>query len=313
MNDMNKLEQLAPIADEMLSGLHADEMMKRRILTAAREKTAPRRASVRRFVPAMSCAALAIACVGMLGLRLSGAQTQAAEPVAIRSIAAGDHTLDNSMRVADVGSRARVKSVAPSENSLFAVADGDIPLVAVNGCVYRMLTAPKNVDSSLVGDAVGSVAAFSDTPSLAEDDAFSSGLSNVSGEGTAIHAVSGLDASTAVAAEVDGKMRLFQRVSYVGRGPGGQGLEDTFSVRGLVTELTLSDVGTLTGDAANDAIAVLLDHAYLKSTDTSSHRQTLTATLSNGLKLQLGVSGDTVSGCGNWSCPEFFEAFKAAL
>ena len=84
MNDMNKLEQLAPIADEMLSGLHADEMMKRRILTAAREKTTPRRASMRRFVPAMSCAALAIACVGMLGLRLNGAQTQAAEPVAIR-------------------------------------------------------------------------------------------------------------------------------------------------------------------------------------------------------------------------------------
>ena len=109
---------------------------------------------MRRFVPAMSCAALAIACVGMLGLRLSGAQTQAAEPVAIRSIAAGDHTLDNSVRVADVGSSARVKSVSPSENSLFAVADGDIPLVAVNGCVYRMLTAPKNVDSSLVGDAV---------------------------------------------------------------------------------------------------------------------------------------------------------------
>ena len=186
-------------------------------------------------------------------------------------------------------------------------------LVAVNGCVYRMLPTPKNVDSSLLGDPVGSVAAFSDTPSLADDDAFSSGLSNVSGEGTAIYAVSGLDASTAVAAEVGGKMRLFQRVSYAGKGPGGQGLEDTFAVRSLVTDLTLSNVGTLTGDAANDAIAVLLDHAYLKSTDTSSHKQTLTATLSNGLKLQLGVSGDTVSGCGNWSCPEFFEAFNAAL
>ena len=313
MNDMNKLEQLAPIADEMLSGLHADEMMKRRILTAAREKTAPRRAAVRRFVPALSCAALAIACVGMIGLRLNGAQTQSAEPVAIRAIAAGDHTLDNSVRIADVGSHARVKSATPNENSLFAVADGDIPLVAVNGCVYRMLTTPKNVDSSLLGDPVGSVAAFSDTPSLADDDAFSSGLSNVSGEGTAIYAVSGLDTSTAVAAEVDGKMRLFQRVSYAGKGPGGQGLEDTFAVRSLVTDLTLSNVGTLTGDAANDAIAVLLDHAYLKSTDTSSHKQTLTATLSNGLKLQLGVSGDTVSGCGNWSCPEFFEAFNAAL
>lgn len=78
MMDIKELERLAPTADEMLSGLHADEMMKRRILTAAREKTTPRRASMRRFVPAMSCAALAIACVGMLGLRLSGAQTQAA-------------------------------------------------------------------------------------------------------------------------------------------------------------------------------------------------------------------------------------------
>ena len=72
MIDIKELEHLAPMANEMLSGLHADEMMKRRILTAAREKTMPRRASVRRFVPAMSCAALAIACVGMLGLRLSG-------------------------------------------------------------------------------------------------------------------------------------------------------------------------------------------------------------------------------------------------
>ena len=45
MMDIKELERLAPTADEMLSGLHADEMMKRRILTAAREKTMPRRAS----------------------------------------------------------------------------------------------------------------------------------------------------------------------------------------------------------------------------------------------------------------------------
>ena len=32
-----------------------------------------------------------------------------------------------------------------------------------------------------------------------------------------------------------------------------------------------------------------------------------------GGKLQLGVSGDTLCGCGGWSCPEFFEAFEAAL
>ena len=43
MNDLKTLEHLAPIADEMLAGLHADENMKRRILMAARQKAAPRR------------------------------------------------------------------------------------------------------------------------------------------------------------------------------------------------------------------------------------------------------------------------------
>ena len=60
-------------------------------------------------------------------------------------------------------------------------------------------------------------------------------------------------------------------------------------------------------------IAVLLDEAVLKSADMTARRQTLTVTLHNGLKLQLGVSGDTVCGCGGWSCPEFFDAFEAAL
>ena len=72
-------------------------------------------------------------------------------------------------------------------------------------------------------------------------------------------------------------------------------------------------MGTLTGDKANEAIAVLLDRAVLKSADATARRQTLTVTMDNGLKLQLGVSGDTVCGCGGWSCPEFFEAFEGAL
>lgn len=38
MMDIKELERLAPTADEMLSGLHADETMKRRILSAAREE-----------------------------------------------------------------------------------------------------------------------------------------------------------------------------------------------------------------------------------------------------------------------------------
>ena len=230
MIDIKELEHLARMANEMLSGLHADEAMKRRILFAANEKT-NRRAPMPRLVPALCCAALAIACVSAFAPRLSGTAVNAAAtptPVSIDSMAAG-------------------------------------------------------------------------------------GLSNVAEAGQTIYAVSGLDANTAVACEVGGNMRLFQRASYAGKGPGGLGLEDTFSVRGQVAELTLSGVGTLTGEAANDAVATLLDHATLKSADMSAKKQTLTATLTNGLKLQLGVSGDTVSACGGWSCPEFFEAFESGL
>ena len=216
-------------------------------------------------------------------------------------------------RMADVSGTARVRAAGGGSESLFASASGDIPLVAVNGAVYRMLSAPANVRGDLLGSAVGTVNTATDEPSLADDDAMAGGLSNVAEAGQTIYAVSGLDANTAVACEVGGNMRLFQRVSYAGKGPGGLGLEDTFSVRGQVAELTLSGVGTLTGEAANDAVATLLDHATLKSADMSAKKQTLTATLTNGLKLQLGVSGDTVSACGKWSCPEFFEAFESGL
>ena len=315
MIDIKELEHLAPTANEMLSGLHADEAMKRRILSAAREKQKPR-VKAPRLVPALCCAALAIACAGVFAPRLSGTAANAAAtpaPVSIDTIAAGNEQALPMTRMADVSGTARVRASSGGGESLFATASGDIPLVAVNGAVYRMLSTPASVQSDLLDSAVGTVNTATDEPSLADDDAMAGGLSNVAEAGQTIYAVSGLDAGTAVACEVSGSMRLFQRVSYAGKGPGGQGLEDTFSVRGQVAELTLSGVGTLTGDAANDAIAVLLDHATLKSADMSARKQTLTATLTNGLKLQLGVSGDTVSACGGWSCPEFFEAFESSL
>ena len=313
--DIKELERLAPTADEMLSGLHADETMKRRILSAAREeKKQP--VIMPRLVPALCCAALAVACIGVFAPRLNQAAVNAAAspaPVSIDTIAAGDEQTMTMTKMADVSGTARVRAAGGSSDSLFASTSGDIPLVAVNGAVYRMLSTPANVQSSLLGDAVGTVSTTTDEPSLADDDAMAGGLSNVADAGQTIYTISGLDANTAVACEVGGSMRLFQRVSYAGKGPGGQGLEDTFSVRGQAAELTLSGVGTLTGDAANDAVAVLLDHATLKSADMSAKKQTLTVTLTNGLKLQLGVSGDTVSACGGWSCPEFFEAFESGL
>ena len=324
MNDLKSLDQLGPIANEMLGGLHADERMRLAIRRAAEANAAPARRPLRRLVPAACCAALALMCVGVTAARMGGNAPEAnpsvmlaAEPtvMAIDTIAAGDGSdaAAAGTLVADLGGNAMVRRAEADGESLFAAGEGDIPLVTVNGAVYQMLATPKDVGGALLGGQVGTVQHHDAQPSLAASDALSAGLSNVAAEGTAIYAISGLAETTAVAAEVDGSMRVFQRVSYAGRGPGGLGLEDTFSVRGQVKRLELSGVGTLTGDAANAAIDVLLDHAVLKSADATARRQTLTVTLDSGLRLQLGVSGDTLCGCGGWSCPEFFEAFEAAL
>lgn len=319
MNKLNSLDRLGPITDEMLAGLHADQQMKMRIRAAVNEKRRPaKRPAARTLVPALCCAALAIACVGAVNLRGVQPAPKAAE---IQTIAAGDVMpggdavvmMMRSNQVADLGDHARVSASSASGESLFASGKGDIPLVTVDGAVYRMLTTPKDVGNSLLGDSLGDVALFAEQPSLASAEEMKAGLSNAAQQGAVIYSIKGLAKTTAVAAEVNGRMRLFQRVSYAGKGPGKQSLEDTFGVRGKVKRLELSGVGVLEGDTANVVIGVLLDNAALKAADASMGKQKLTVTLSSGLKLQLGVSGDTVTGCGGWSCPEFFDAFEAAL
>ena len=321
MFDPKSLDQLGPITDEMLGGLQADEALRMKIKHAAAQNQTTRRAPVRQFVPAACCAALALACVGILGPRLNENTTEntamlANEPVAVSidTIAAGEGAAyAGGELVADLGDNARVRMAAPAGQSLFAQADSDIALVTVGNAVYQMLETPKDVGNSLLGDSLGDVTLFDEQPSLASPKEMAAGLSNVAKQGTVIYSIAGLPKTTAVAAEVDGNMRVFQRVSYAGRGPAGDSLEETFSVRGKVKRMELSGVGELEGSKANEVIAVLLENAALKSTDATARRQTLTVTLENGLKLQLGVSGDTLCGCGGWSCPEFFEAFEAAL
>ena len=318
MFDLKSLDQLGPVTEEMLGGLHADETMRLRIKRAAMEGATHRKKPMTRFVPAVYCAALALCCVGVWssGLNKEDEPTLAAEPmtVSIESIAAGEGAaFDGAVLVADLNDNAMMRKAAPDGDTLFAEGSGDAPLIAIGSGVYRMLKTPKDIGNALLGESLGDVALFDEQPSLASPKEMSTGLSNVAQQGTVIYSLKGLAKTTAVAAEVDGGMRVFQRVSYAGRGPAGDSLEETFSVRGRVKEAVLSGVGTLEGEKANEVIAVLLDEAVLKSADAAARRQTLTVTLDNGLKLQLGVSGDTICGCGGWSCPEFFEAFEAAL
>lgn len=311
MNKENSLDRLGPIADEMLAGLHADNQMKLRIREAVLAPHALKRRAMRTWAPAVCCAALAIACVGALGIH----RMQTPMTARINTIAAGDAGVNvtSQRQIADLGDSARVGAAVPKNTSLFASGEGDIPLVTVDGAVYRMLTTPGALGGSLRGDSVGEIAQAMTEPSLASQEELCAGVSNVAAQGAAVYAVKGLSASTAVAAEVDGQLRVFQRVSYAGKGPGSETLEDTFDVRGQVQTLELSGVGTLEGQAANDVIDILLDNATLKSADATARKQSLTVTLTSGVKLQLGVSGDTLCGCGGWSCPEFFEAFEDAL
>lgn len=317
MNDLKSLDQLGPIADEMLAGLHAGEGMKMRVREVSMEL--PRAHRRNTWVPAVCCAALALVCVGAARLGapdavgISIVRGVDRGVVEISTMAAGNIGVSVNETMADLGDGASVRMGRSSSGSLFASGSGDIPLVTVGGAVYRLLETPQDLGVSFLGERLGEIVLSTEEPSLASADEFAAGVSNVAVQGAAVYAVSGMDADTAVIAEVDGKNRLFQRVSYAGKGPGQQRMEETFSVRGQVKTLELSGVGELSGDAANAVIAVLLDEAQLVSADASASRQQLTVTLHNGLKLQLGVSGDTLCGCGGWSCPEFFEAFEAAL
>ena len=311
MDKLNRLDQLGPITEEMLAGLHADDKMKLRIRMAAAEGRAPARRRMN-LAPAVCCAALALVVAGAAGTRLTG-EKPGEEPVQIMTIAAGGGETVGARMIADLGDGAKVRMAADAGDSLFESAAGDIAMLSVDGAVYRMLASPQDMGAGIAGKKIGVIAAYEEQPSLASAQAIEDGLSNVAQQGAAVYAVSGLDTSTAVCAQVDGKMRLFQRVSYAGKGPGSQTLEDTFCVRGKVKSLELTGVGRLTGEDANRVAAVLLDCAVLTSADASARGSYLTVTLSSGLKLQLGVSGDMLCGCGGWSCPEFFEAFEAAL
>ena len=316
MFDLKSLDQLGPITDEMLGGLQADEAMRLKIKHAAAEGKTTIRKPAARFAPAVCCAALALCCVGVWSSTRSvtDAPELAAEPVMVSTIAAGEGAaFDGATLVADLNDNVMMLRAAGGGDTLFAEGDGDAPLVTIGNGVYRMLKTPKDIGSSLLGESVGDVALFDEQPSLASPKEMNAGLSNIAEQGTVIYSLKGLQKTTAVAAEVDGGMRVFQRVSYAGRGPAGDSLEETFSVRGRVKEIELSGVGSIKGEKANEVIAVLLDEAVLRSADMAAGRQMLTVTLDNGLKLQLSVSGDTVCGCGGWSCPEFFEAFEAAL
>lgn len=303
------LRDLPEAADKAFGGLEATPFLKARIDRAVNEKKQGKvRFTVPRWAPAMCCAAV------VLVLALSFMPMQQEQPGALfQSSTLGQPTeapsgvMTADLRSGDVTiSRSSAK---PGYRSFWAESkDGAFPIIGISGKYYRMLTNPSEVPADLLGSTLVRISEFTTEPSLSGTDAV---MSNAASSGTWVYEVAGLDADTVVAAEVNGRVRLFQRVSFNGNAlRGKEKLADTLALEGKVIALELTGVGTVTNpDAAQALMATLLDCAEYESSGSITSKKALVIELDNGLVLQMNVKGDRLAGCGVWSCPEFFEAF----
>ncbi len=319
---MKRLDQLNSITQEALGGLTAGQDLKLRILAAFRADKRSKSKGVFRPVPVLAMAA-ALAVAFWAGTSVLPSTT--AKPLAptqtnnvFESLTAGHATAQPGMARAllDVPPGSITLSAgnqAPEYRSIWAPASGsNFPLIGINGKFYRLMRNPSSISQDLVGSSLGQVNEYTDEPALASTDQI---ISNVVSQGEAVYAVSGMDGALA-AAQVDGSLRVFQRVSFANNATqGSESLSDTLCVSGRVVGLELSGVGTITDEnTASSLVGTLLDNAsFDNASGSQSSNQALLIELNNGLVMQLFVKGDTLSACGSWTCPEFFEAFQAAV
>lgn len=308
MNMDERLGSLPKIADEMLSDVQAGPQLKARILTKAAKGSEVRFRPLR-ATPAFCCALVIVtAAVWGIPSMLRGGQDTVVDNqpagVSVEPIATMRADVPSGSLSLSAGSN------APAYRSIWASASGAyFPLIQLDGRTYRMLTTPSSLSSSKLGSALGTIASYTSEPSLSSAGA----VSNVVLEGETVYAVSHMDGS-AVAANVDGKMRVFQRVSFNGGAViGGENLMDTLG-NASVTEITLSGVGAVTDAAsAQHLFDILTSSASYQSSGCQTTSQSLLIKFSNGVTLQLAVSGEKVMACGTWACPDFFAVFTEAL
>lgn len=307
--DMDQLlRDLPRQADSALGGLNATPFLKAKIDRAAHEKRHRSPVVLMRWLPAVTCAAL------VLVLALTFIPMEKQPPQLITTNALGPTSAPTGKLSGDLskGSLFITQSAsAPGYRSIWSdVSDGAFPLIGLNGKYYRMLTSPNQVSDRLLGAQVASIDEFTTEPSLSGTDVT---LSNAAASGAAVYGISGVSADTLVAAEVNGHMRLFQRVSFNGNAlRGKEKLSNTLDIAGRVIAMELSGVGTVTDpDTCAVLFATLTDNASFESRGSISSRQALLIELDNGLVLQMAVKGDSLAACGVWSCPEFFEQFEA--
>ena len=302
-----RLKRLPELAES--TGLQADEQLKRKILRAAQAKQGRAGGfALRRLAPAL-CALVILAGAAAYFVPRIGGQKEA--PL-LTSQPAGQVQVGEKLAW-DVpqGSISIKASKNPSYRSIWAPASGgNFPLVGVKGSYYRLLTNPTAISDDLLGEALGTVDTFTSEPALAGTGGI---CSNTAAQGETVYAVRGMQGALA-AAKVDGKMRVFQRVSFgdwalMGR----ETLADTLRADSAVA-LELSGMGTVNDPAeARRLIGILTDNAQFLRSGGGESNQSLLIQLENGVVIQMAVNGERLIACGTWACPEFFEAYQEAL
>ena len=308
---MKRLENLPQIAQRQLGGLEATpKILAKAKLQAADMRSSRRGGMILRPILAV-CAALVL-CVGAATV-LTDSDTPIAIPDpsnVLDSHSAGTQVIPTEIpsTLADVPSGAISMSagIHRSGDTLFAdFGNATFPLITLQNATYRLLSSPDAISTALLGEQMGTVSEFNLEPALGNSGVVSNAVS--CGEG--VYAVSGMDGAL-VAANLNGAMRVFQRVSYAGAAIiGSESLADTLCSPEDAKWIEVSGIGRVDDPAA---VSELM-HTLLELSDYQGTSLTGSASmrigLANGLTLQLLAGEDTVSACGTWSCPDFFEAF----
>ena len=330
---MKRMENLPELTSEMLGGLHATQELKNEILrdgkAALKDGNLRQRNSAwgsKRLNPnakrgrtplqrALAMAAMVFVLLGsvvgfpaMIGLDIQNTQNQS--QITVQS-GGEDAMPKGQVQALDIpkGSITISRQSKPSYRGVWAAANGaNFPLVCVNGQYYRLLKNPTGIGNELLGSQLGTVSVYTTEPAVAAGGI----VSNTVQQGMAVYAVNGMQGAM-VAAQVDGAMRVFQRVSFGSNAlTGGENLADTLKAANVVA-MELTGVGTVTDEAkAKELYNILISNAFFTRSGASETGSSLLLQLKNGLVLQLAVRDESVMACGTWTCPEFFEAFAAA-
>ena len=314
---MNRLEHLPEIAKRELGGLNADERLHAKILNAATEPVCVQRI---RWRPVLASCMAIVLCLslGLWGVPHLLPASVTGVPVMSSRTAGGDAASlsGGSLRAMDVPagsvSVGGTTQTGSMYRNLFAQErNGNYPLIIADGAIYRMLISPTDMDTSLLGESLGEVTEYTLEPALSNGGI----VSNVVFAGDTVYAVQGMKGAMA-AAYVNGGLRVFQRVSFAGSAVlDSESLADTLIGSHTATAMELTDSGIVDDPAtAQSLMQTLLDNAeYDSAASGTDGTRSLLISLDNGLLIQLMVGQDTLSACGTWSCPEFFDAYAAAV